>query len=600
MLLELPLAPAPTKRDIRKLAPDDLKAFLVEHGEKPFRAKQVQEWLWKNTATTFEEMNNLSLSHPRVAGRALRDKRRDGAGAAAEQRRHHQIGVSAARRQRGRGRAHPARHPHDGLHQQPGGLFADLQVLRHRLHGPQAQPRRGRDLRPGGADSGAVRGQYGTPLTNIVYMGMGEPLLNYANVVESVRRITAPDGLNMAPRRITISTAGIAKMIKKLADDDVKANLALSLHAPTDAKRNEIMPINEANSLAALKEALQYYHEKTGRKVTYEYIVFENFNDGLEDAAELLKISKWLPCKVNLIEYNPIENADYQNAEADKILAFHKFLADRGCKPTSAAAGAKTLTRPAGSWRARRKKRRSNTTCNGLGVGSLFLPYPSQLGRGRFHRFTFFFSPMKRKFLAALLLLAGTAQAQNNALKIDIFQPVLNTAALSFEHKLSDASSFQLGLSGTFNYTGDGAYYNGGSIGGLHTSGFAITPEYRLYLSEKHVALQGFYVAPYLRFQHLQQRGDYQYFSIEPPIGYSNAQEYQSRFNAFGLGVVVGRHWIFKQRFSLDAFAGPGYNFISTSSNVPGYEPVKSDFLAYPNTNNNYDFRAGVTFGIAF
>jgi 23S rRNA (adenine2503-C2)-methyltransferase len=172
--------------------------------------------------------------------------------------------------------------------------------------------------------------QYGTPLTNIVYMGMGEPLLNYANVVESVRRITAPDGLNMAPRRITISTAGIAKMIKKLADDDVKANLALSLHAPNDVKRNEIMPINEANSLAALKDALQYYHQKTGRKVTYEYIVFENFNDGLEDAAELYAISKWLPCKINLIEYNPIENAAYQNAEADKITAFHKFLADRG------------------------------------------------------------------------------------------------------------------------------------------------------------------------------------------------------------------------------------------------------------------------------
>jgi 23S rRNA (adenine2503-C2)-methyltransferase len=172
--------------------------------------------------------------------------------------------------------------------------------------------------------------QYGTPLTNIVYMGMGEPLLNYANVVESVRRITAPDGLNMAPRRITISTAGIAKMIKKLADDDVKANLALSLHAPNDVKRNEIMPINEANSLAALKEALQYYHQKTGRKVTYEYIVFENFNDSLEDAAELLAISKWLPCKINLIEYNPIENADYRNAESDKITAFHKFLADRG------------------------------------------------------------------------------------------------------------------------------------------------------------------------------------------------------------------------------------------------------------------------------
>ena len=172
--------------------------------------------------------------------------------------------------------------------------------------------------------------QYGTPLTNIVYMGMGEPLLNYANVVKSIERITAPDGLNMAPRRITVSTAGIAKMIKKLADDGVKANLALSLHAPNDTKRNEIMPINEANSLASLKDALQHYHQVTGRKVTYEYIVFESFNDTLQDAEELFQISKWIPCKVNLIEYNPIENADYINTADDKLTAFHKYLADRG------------------------------------------------------------------------------------------------------------------------------------------------------------------------------------------------------------------------------------------------------------------------------
>ncbi len=207
---------------------------------------------------------------------------------------------------------------------------------------------------------------------------------------------------------------------------------------------------------------------------------------------------------------------------------------------------------------------------------------------------------MKKTFLPALLLLAGAAHAQNNALKIDIFQPLFNTAALSFEHKLSDATSFQVGLSGTFNYTGGSSYNIAANIGSLHTSGFTITPEYRLYLSEKHVALQGFYVAPYLRFQHLEQRGDYYPYYIGPPTIYPITQEYQSRLNAFGLGVVVGRHWIFKQRFSLDAFVGPGYNFISTSSNVPGYEPRKGDFLNYADTNNNYDLRAGASFGIAF
>src|SRR5690606_19425607 len=142
--------------------------------------------------------------------------------------------------------------------------------------------------------------QYGQPLSNIVYMGMGEPLLNYAQVLRSIDRITAPDGLNMASKRITVSTAGIAKMIKKLGDDAVKFNLALSLHAANDKKRHEIMPISEHNSLSALAEALKYYYSKTKNPVTYEYIVFNHFNDELQDAVELAKFCKHVPCKVNL------------------------------------------------------------------------------------------------------------------------------------------------------------------------------------------------------------------------------------------------------------------------------------------------------------
>lgn len=172
--------------------------------------------------------------------------------------------------------------------------------------------------------------KYQKPLTNIVYMGMGEPLLNYANVLKSIDRITSPDGLNMAPRRITVSTAGIAKMIKKLGDDEVRFNLALSLHAANDKKRNEIMPINEQNSLAALAEALKYYYAKTKNPVTYEYIVFNEFNDELTDAAELAAFCKHVPCKVNIIEYNPIAFADFKNAEVDKIELFADFLRKRG------------------------------------------------------------------------------------------------------------------------------------------------------------------------------------------------------------------------------------------------------------------------------
>lgn len=172
--------------------------------------------------------------------------------------------------------------------------------------------------------------KYGQPLTNIVYMGMGEPLLNYANMMKSVERITSPDGLNMAAKRITVSTAGIAKMIKKLGDDGVKFNLALSLHAANDQKRNEIMPINEQNTLKALAEALKYFYLKTKSPITFEYIVFNNFNDELEDAKELARFCKHVPSKVNLIEYNPISLADFTNADADKIDVFAEYLRSQG------------------------------------------------------------------------------------------------------------------------------------------------------------------------------------------------------------------------------------------------------------------------------
>jgi 23S rRNA (adenine2503-C2)-methyltransferase len=167
---------------------------------------------------------------------------------------------------------------------------------------------------------------YQQPLTNIVYMGMGEPLLNYANVLESIEKITSPEGLGMSPKRITVSTAGIAKMIKKLADDQVKFNLALSLHAANDEKRNRIMPINESNTLAALKEALLYFYEKTENKITLEYIVFNKFNDTIDDARELWQFAKQIPCRINIIEYNPIKEADFVNAEADAIEQFSAFL----------------------------------------------------------------------------------------------------------------------------------------------------------------------------------------------------------------------------------------------------------------------------------
>jgi 23S rRNA (adenine2503-C2)-methyltransferase len=171
--------------------------------------------------------------------------------------------------------------------------------------------------------------RYGQTLTNIVYMGMGEPLLNYKNVLRSTEMLTSEEGLGISPRRITVSTAGIAKMIKKLGDDQVKFNLALSLHAANDKKRSKIMEINDSNDLATLRESLEYFHEKTGSRVTFEYIIFKDFNDNLEDAQELAAFCRCVPCKINIIEYNPIDDGGFKQADPIKVDAFAKYLEER-------------------------------------------------------------------------------------------------------------------------------------------------------------------------------------------------------------------------------------------------------------------------------
>lgn len=319
------------KTDIRKLSLDELKVWFSENGEKPFRAKQVYEWLWKHAARSFDQMNNISLP--------LREKLNANFNINT---------VKVAKQQLSKdGTVKSAFQLFDGNivegvlipHDERKTACVSSQVgcsLTCKFCATGYMERK-RNL-----DAAEIYDQVvlinqqslenaGIPLTNIVFMGMGEPLLNYANVMKAIERITSSaDGLNMAARRITVSTAGIAKMIKKMADDNIKANLALSLHAANDIKRNEIMPINETNSLEALTEALRYYHQVTGRKVTYEYIVFENFNDTLQDAEELFRFTKVIPCKVNIIEYNPIAAALFKNTDEDHLSKFVYYLADRG------------------------------------------------------------------------------------------------------------------------------------------------------------------------------------------------------------------------------------------------------------------------------
>jgi 23S rRNA (adenine2503-C2)-methyltransferase len=176
---------------------------------------------------------------------------------------------------------------------------------------------------------------HGASLSNVVYMGMGEPLLNYREMLRSTELLTSPNAIGLGSKRITVSTAGIAKMIKQLGDDQVKFNLALSLHAADDTKRNEIMPINEQNNLENLVEALEYFYSKTQNEITYEYIAFDRFNDHTIDAQHLVQLCKRnFPVKVNIIEYNTIEGVQFIKTPQDRLNQFAEYLYTRGVHVT--------------------------------------------------------------------------------------------------------------------------------------------------------------------------------------------------------------------------------------------------------------------------
>jgi 23S rRNA (adenine2503-C2)-methyltransferase len=317
------------QRDIKELSLEDIQEFLKEKGEKPFRAKQIREWLWKKDVHSFQEMTNLS--------KPLRDL-------LSEHFVIHTLTVSDKQISKDK-TIKSAFKLHDGNVVE--GVLIPSKTRMTACISSQVgcsltckfcatgQLKRMRNLNPYEIYEQVVQikkqteEHYKTPLTNIVYMGMGEPLLNYQSTIESVEMITSQEGLGMSPKRITVSTAGIAKMIMKLGDDQVKFNLALSLHAANDKKRNEIMPINESNSLEVLADALRYFHKKTNSRVTFEYIIFKDFNDSLMDAQELAQFCKNVPCKINIIEYNPIDGGQFQQADKEKVDAFANYLEKR-------------------------------------------------------------------------------------------------------------------------------------------------------------------------------------------------------------------------------------------------------------------------------
>jgi len=311
---------------IRNLTLEDLRQEMLQRNEPGFRAKQVYEWIWKKSVRSFDQMVNI----PKETRSWLTDNYSLQCVETAE------LQISVDRTIKSSFSLHD------------GNLIEGVLIPTRERMTACVSSQVGCSLTCSFCATGymdrkrnleafeiydqvvLIRDQaqekYGIPLTNIVYMGMGEPLLNYANVLKSVEMITSPDGLGMASRRITVSTAGIAKMIKKLGDDQVKFNLALSLHAANDAKRNQIMPINESNTLEALSEALRYFYDQTENEITLEYIMFNKFNDTVDDARELYEFARKLPCKINIIEYNPIAQADFVNAEADALAKFVSYL----------------------------------------------------------------------------------------------------------------------------------------------------------------------------------------------------------------------------------------------------------------------------------
>lgn len=326
----LPMA----KKDIRSLSVEEISEALKPTGEPAFRARQVHEWLWTKRAITFSEMTNVPAG--------LRDFLDANFVINAVQ--IHELQVSSDRTIKCAMRLHDnyvvesVLIPHDRrmtacISSQVGCSLSCRFCATGRL-------KRMRNLNADEIYDQVVlvkqtaAERYNAPLTNIVYMGMGEPLLNYAETLKSVEMITAPSGLGMSPRRITVSTAGVAKMITRLADDGVKFNLALSLHAANDTKRNYIMPINETNSLENLAEALNYFVEKTGNRLTFEYIVFRDFNDTIVDAQELVDFCRKVPAKVNLIEYNAIDDGEFQQTSGNRLRAFTDHLLQNGVNCT--------------------------------------------------------------------------------------------------------------------------------------------------------------------------------------------------------------------------------------------------------------------------
>ena len=310
------------KKDIRALTKEALRDFFVENGDKAFRGNQVYEWLWSKASHTFEDMTNVSK-----ATRAMLE----------ENFVINHIKVDSMQRSKD-GTIKNGIKLHDGFivesvliptpKRTTACVSSQVGCSLDCKFCATSRLKRMRNLNPDEIYDQVVaidnqsRLYHNHKLSNIVFMGMGEPLMNYNNVIKSIEKITSPEGLGMSPKRITVSTSGVPKIIKKMADDGVKFNLAVSLHSAIDEVRTSIMPFNTNFPLDDLRASLEYWYEKTERIITYEYIVWKGINDRKKDIQALVKFCSYVPCKVNLIEYNPIDDGEFQQASSSAINSY--------------------------------------------------------------------------------------------------------------------------------------------------------------------------------------------------------------------------------------------------------------------------------------
>lgn len=313
-------------KNLRHLSEQEIEDLVLSLGEKKFRAAQLQEWIWKKNIPSIEYMSNLP--------KAFREKLQENY--TLNKVVIHQLQQSADGTVKNKFQLHD-KHFIEGVLIPSGDRMTACVSSQVGCSLACKFCATGYMERERNVDFDEIYDQvqhindqamqyFQKPLSNIVYMGMGEPMLNFSNVLKSIDWICSEKGMAMSPKRITVSTAGIAKMIMKLADENPRVNLALSLHAATDEKRNEIMPINESNNLKSLIAALDYYFMITKNPITFEYILFNNFNDTFKDAEQLIKLCRRIPSKVNIIEYNSIDLANFEKPDINRTMSFMDFL----------------------------------------------------------------------------------------------------------------------------------------------------------------------------------------------------------------------------------------------------------------------------------